>query len=146
MGTAAGLFLLLLIEFLSGVAVNLYVTIPSSHPGSSGSSYIGRLFQGVPWAIAHGAPWLQLHALLGVLLILGGLRLLMVSTRVHGRAWVFASSVGLLGLLFAGFNGGSFVNYGHDISSMLMSVGCAAAMASYAAGVYIGARSKYPDM
>ena len=65
------MFFLLLLQFLLGMIVNLYVTVPSTHPGSSASNYFGGLVQGVPWAIAHGALALQLHAALGLARRLG---------------------------------------------------------------------------
>ena len=53
------------------------------------------------------------------------------------RAWVIASILGAIGVIGAGFNGGSFLNYGLDFSSMLMALGFAAAIGSYAVGLYI---------
>ncbi len=44
---------------------------------------------------------------------------------------------GFIWLLGAGFNGGSFLNYHQDFSSMLMSTGFAIAVVSYSAGLYI---------
>jgi hypothetical protein len=53
---------------------------------------------------------------------------------------------GFIGVLAAGFNGGSFLNYNQDFSSMLMAGGLALAVVSYSVGLYIandetGARS-----
>ncbi|HEV7169058.1 MAG TPA: hypothetical protein VGN49_13955 [Micrococcaceae bacterium] len=40
-------------------------------------------------------------------------------------------------ILGAGFNGGSFLNYGEDFSSMIMASLFAVATGSYASGVYL---------
>jgi len=131
------MFFLLLLQFLLGMIVNLYVTVPSTHPGSSASNYFGGLVQGVPWAIAHGALALQLHAALGLALVLFAIRHAIVAIRSRQRLWQTASLLGAFGVIFAGFNGGSFVNYGHDVSSLLMAIGFAVAIAAYATGLYV---------
>jgi hypothetical protein len=43
----------------------------------------------------------------------------------------------LIGVLGAGFNGGSFLNYHQDFSSMLMATGFAIAVVAYSVGLYI---------
>ena len=37
----------------------------------------------------------------------------------------------------AGFNGASFLNYGHDFSSFLMALGFVLALCAYAIGLYV---------
>jgi hypothetical protein len=66
-------FFLLLAQFLIGMWVNLFVHIPQVHPGSRGPDYFLRLLQGVPWAMIYGQLPLQVHAALGLLLVLGAL-------------------------------------------------------------------------
>ena len=129
-------FFLLLAQFLIGMLVNLYVRIPQVHPGSKGSDYFLRLLQGVPWAVIHGQLPLQVHAALGLLLVVGALVMVVLAVISHRRAWVIASILGAMGVIGAGFNGGSFLIYGHDFSSMLMALGFAVAMGSYAVGLY----------
>jgi hypothetical protein len=131
---------LLLLQFLLGMVVNLFVTIPSTHPGSSGSNFFGRLVQSVQWAVSESDPALQLHAFLGLLLVLGAIRHAYVALRSRQSGWLVSSLVGAFGMVFAGFNGGSFVNYGHDINSLLMSIGFAVALSSYAVGLYSARR------
>ena len=130
-------FFLLLAQFLIGMVVNLYVRIPQVHPGSTGSDYFLRLLQGVPWAVVYGQLPLQVHAALGLLLVLGALVMVVLAVISHRRAWVIASILGAIGVIGAGFNGGSFLNYGHDFSSMLMALGFAVAIGSYAVGLFI---------
>ncbi len=53
------------------------------------------------------------------------------------RAWIVASALGFVGILAAGFNGASFLNYGHDFSSFLMALGFVLALCVYAIGFYV---------
>ena len=48
---------------------------------------------------------------------------------------------GALFIIGAGFNGASFLNYGNDISSMIMAGLWALALASYLTGLYLAARA-----
>jgi hypothetical protein len=79
---------------------------------------------------------LQVHAALGLALVAGAIRHAVVAIRARQRIWLTASLLGAFGVVFAGFNGGSFLNYGHDISSLLMAIGFAIAIAAYAVGLY----------
>lgn len=134
---AAVLALLLLAQFLSGMVVNLYVQIPQGHPGATGSDYFQRLLHGVPWAVLHGGVPLQVHAALGLLLIVGALLLVVLAIGRRQRVWLVTALVGAGGLVGAGFNGGSFLNYGHAVSSLLMSLGFAVALAAYGVGLSV---------
>ena len=134
-------FLLLIAQFLAGMAANLWVQIPAHHPGVSGNYFVGTV-RGVTWALRHGALLLQLHVLLGT--VLGVLSVVLLiralgRRRPYGFWWPLLGWVGVFG---AGANGASFLNYGHDFSSMLMSVGFALALLSY--GMLLR-RSPRPD-
>jgi hypothetical protein len=106
----------LIVQYLLGTAVNLFVKIPTDHPGANPPEYFGGVVASVSWAILHGGLWLTLHAAWGLVLVLAAL--------------------GLVGVLGAGFNGGRFLNYHQDFSSMLMAVGFALAMSAYVALLY----------
>jgi hypothetical protein len=54
-----------------------------------------------------------------------------------GRA---ASVIGALAIIGAGFNGASFVNYGHAVSSMIMASLWALALACYLTGAILALR------
>jgi hypothetical protein len=41
----------LVIQFLLGMAVNLFVTVPKNHPGSNPPEYFTGVVQSVTWAI-----------------------------------------------------------------------------------------------
>jgi len=53
------------------------------------------------------------------------------------RAWIISSIFGLLGIVAAGFNGASFLNYGQNFSSLLMSIGFLLAVIPYTIGIYV---------
>ena len=90
----------------------------------------------VTWAILHGGLWLTLHAVWGLLIVLGALGTMVQAIRLGGRGRITLSVLGFIGVLGAGFNGGSFLNYNQNFSSMLMAVGFALALSCYAALLY----------
>lgn len=84
-----------------------------------------------------GGLWLTLHTGLGLLLVVGALAALLQSIGSHDRAAVTTMVEGFVCVLGAGFNGGSFLNYGEDFSSMIMASLFAISLGSYAFGVYL---------
>ncbi len=134
--TLAMTLAMLIAEFLFGTTVNLFVKIPGDHPGANPPEYFGGLVTSVSWAILHGGLWLTLHAALGLLLVLAALGTLVQAVRLRGGGPITLAALGFVGVLGAGFNGGSFLNYHEDFSSMLMAVGFALAMAAYVALLY----------
>jgi uncharacterized membrane protein len=116
---------------------NLFVDIPKDHPGANPPEYFSGVAQNVVWAIFHGPSlWLTAHAILGLVLVLFGFRLLLLTLRSHHRPTVITSILGALAMLAAGFNGGSFLNYYEDFSSMFMAGFFAIAVAAYAIGLF----------
>jgi hypothetical protein len=136
-----GTLVFLVIQFLLGMAVNLFVTIPTNHPGANPPEYFGGVVQSVTWAILHGHVLLIIHASLGLLLVLNALGLLIAAIRTRSRDLITVTSFGLFGVLAAGFNGGSFLNYNQDFSSMLMATFFAVALISYSVGLFVTGRS-----
>jgi hypothetical protein len=126
---------LLLVQFLAGMFVNLYVGIPPNHSGASAAPIAGALL-GVVWAIVAGGPALAFHTVLGLLLTTGSLALLVIAITAGRRALVATTAVGLLGVLGAGLNGIGFLNYGIDKATYLMSVGFSVAVAAYVATLF----------
>ncbi|WP_138444684.1 hypothetical protein [Sinomonas susongensis] len=135
--TQAVMVLALLCQFLLGMAVNLFVKIPEDHPGAKPPEYFDGVAQSVTWAIADGGVWLAAHAAFGLVLVLGAAFAVAQAARSGSRAPLTTSIVGLVAVLGAGFNGGSYLNYGEDFSSMIMASLFAVATASYAAGAYL---------
>ncbi len=102
------MLLLLAVQFLLGMVVNLFVQVPSVHPGVGASNYFQGVVQGVAWALVHAPLGLLVHAIVGLLLFLTSLS----------------------------FNGASFMNYGgHNFSSLLMSIGFLLAAVAYTIGL-----------
>ena len=133
LGIALGI---LIVQFLLGTTVDLFVKIPADHPGANPPEYFGGVVASVSWAILHGGLWLTLHAALGLVLLLAALGTLVQAIRLRGGGRITLAAIGFVGMLGAGFNGGSFLNYHEDFSSMLMAVGFALAMAAYVALLY----------
>ncbi len=134
------ILVLLAVQFLVGMLVNLFVQVPSVHPGANAPEYFSGVVQGVVWALLHGPLWLLVHAIVGLLLFLASLILIGFAIAARRRAWIIVSVVGLLGIVAAGFNGASFVNYGHNFSSLLMSIGFLVAAVPYTIGLSLGVR------
>lgn len=129
--------LLLNIQFFIGMLVNLYVQVPSVHPGANASNYFLGVVQGVGWALVASPLALLVHIVLGLLLVLASFIVIGFAIASRRRAWIILSILGWIGIVGAGFNGASFLNYGHDFSSLLMSTGFVLAMIAYTLGVAI---------
>jgi len=132
--------LLLLIQYLLGMVVNLFVALPGRHPGANAGDYVTGSASGLGWVISDGPAWAAAHAAFGMALALAALATIAVTWRRGGRAATAMSVLGALAILGAGFNGASFVDYGHNFSSMIMAGLWALALACYLAGVFFSTR------
>jgi len=123
--------LLLLAQASIGMLVNLYVSVPTRHPGAHPSGYLGGSLQSVIWAIAHGPAALAVHAALGVAVMS-----IVIGTAIdalrHGRRVVAVwSSIAASLVIGAGFNGASFLDFNDNASSLIMALLAFAAIACY---------------
>jgi hypothetical protein len=59
---------LLLIQYLLGMVVNVYVILPSRHPGAGAGDYFSGAAAGLAWVVADGPAWAAAHAALGMAL------------------------------------------------------------------------------
>jgi len=132
--------LLLLIQYLLGMAVNLYVTLPGRHPGAGASNYFAGLASGLAWVIPDGPAWAAAHAAFGLALVLAAFAAIALTRRQASRVATGTSVLGALAIVGAGFNGVSFLNYGHAFSSMIMAGLWALALACYITGMFLAAR------
>lgn len=132
----------LLVQFLLGMVVNLFVKIPDHHPGANASDYLAGVVAAIVWVVPHQAPWLAAHAVLGLILVVAGLGNVVSARRMRRGSYTVAAVIGGLALVGAAFNGASFVNYGHDVSSMIMAGLWATAMACYLTCLSIAARQR----
>lgn len=132
--------MLLLVQYLLGMAVNLYVTLPGRHPGAGASNYFTGVASGLAWVIPDGPAWAAAHAAFGLALVLAALATIVLTRRQASRAATVTSVLGALAIVGAGFNGMSFLNYGHDFSSMIMAGLWALALACYLTGLFLAGR------
>ena len=131
-----GVLITLVVQFLLGMATNLFVTVPLKHPGANPPEYFSGVAQSVFWAITNEPVWLVLHALVGLALVLFGFRLLIPAIRSRHRPTIITSVIGAIAMLAAGFNGGSYLNYHEDFSSMIMASFFAIAVTAYVVGLF----------
>ena len=120
-----------------GIAVNLYVTVPTNHPGARPSNYLTGSFHSLAWAMAHGPATLAVHALLGLFLVVVVVLAAVYALRSGRRAVGGWSLVGGLCVIGAGFNGASFLDFGHTISSLIMALLALAAVGCYATALVL---------
>jgi hypothetical protein len=123
---------LLLIQYLLGMVVNVYVVLPGRHPGAGASDYFSGAAAGLAWVISDGPAWAAAHAAFGMALAAAAL-----AWHKRSGAGTAVSVVGALAVIGAGFNGASFVDYGHAFSSMIMAGLWALALACYLIGTIL---------
>jgi len=132
--------LLLLVQYLLGMAVNVYVVLPKTHPGAAASNYLTGAASGLGWVIPDGPVWAGVHAAFGLALVVAALAGVALTRGQPSRAATGLSVLGALAIIGAGFNGISFLNYGHAFSSMIMAGLWALALLCYLTGMFLAAR------
>jgi hypothetical protein len=131
---------LLLIQYLLGMVVNVFVVLPGQHPGAGAGDYFTGAASGLAWVIAQGPGWAAVHAAFGLALAAAALASIALARRQDGRLALALSVLGALAIVGAGFNGVSFLDYGHAFSSMIMAGLWALALACYLGGAVLAAR------
>ena len=131
---------LLLVQFLLGMAVNLEVVLPKHHPGAQAVNYFGGVVSALGWVIPSGAAWVAAHASFGLALALAALAAVVLTWRGGSRTERLLTVLGLLFIIGAGFNGASFLNYGNAINSFIMAALWALATSCYVTGAVLAAR------
>jgi len=132
--------LLLLAQYLLGMAVNLYVVLPARHPGAGAHDYFTGAASALAWVITQGPGWAAAHAAFGLALVLAAFASIALTWQRGSRLATAMSVLGALAVLGAGFNGASFLDYGHAFSSMIMAGLWALALACYLTGMFLAAR------
>jgi hypothetical protein len=128
---------LLVIQFGLGMYLNLFVTIPSHHPGAGASNFFAGVWDSVSWAIVHGPAGLIAHAVIGLAIIASAIHQVVWNLKWGPRGAAWATGIGLLFVLAAGVNGGAFLIYNKDVNSLLMALFFGAAMLCYASSIYL---------
>ena len=139
---AIGLLVGYALQFLVGMLLNLFVTIPDKHPGDSGSNYFARSWHSLVWTLSgHGGWTLAFHVYLGCVLALGSISLFIGALMQRSRRWSVAGGVAALFTIGAFFNGLSFIDFNKDISSMTMATCWLAAVSSLVAACVLKAKA-----
>ncbi|HTX26239.1 MAG TPA: hypothetical protein VME19_04370 [Streptosporangiaceae bacterium] len=133
---------LLLVQYLLGMVVNVYVVLPDRHPGAGAGNYLSGASAGLAWVITDGPAWAAAHAAFGMALAAAALAAIVLAWRTGTTAGKTASVLGALAIIGAGFNGASFVNYGRAFSSMIMAGLWALALACYLTGAILAVRRR----
>ena len=110
-----GLVIMLIIQYVLGIAYNLYGTAPTAHKS------IG-LFS---------SPLLAVHVIVGILLFLAAAELLVQAIRARIQVALITSVIGLLSIIGAGISGSGFTRSGASGASMGMAVATAVALLCY---------------
>jgi hypothetical protein len=132
-----GAILLVLVQAGLGMVVNLYVTVPAHHPGAHSANYFAGSLHSVAWAIAHGAATLAVHATLGLALVVVVVGTAVLALRSGRRAIGGWSVLAGLFVIGAGFNGASFLDFAHNINSLIMALLALAAICCYATALML---------
>ena len=117
---------LVVAEYVIGMYVNLYATIPRADHGHD-----------VGTAISNGPVMLSIHAVVGLLLGLGALGVLVQAIRSRRPAVIAWSAAGLAALAMASVAGAGFTSTGDRSASMAMSVLTGVALVCYAVNIYL---------
>lgn len=119
---AIGMVFVFIVQFLAGMTLNLFVKLPSVHPGSSSSNYFAGSAHSLMWALSgSGGAALATHAYMALLLVLGCLALFVRGLVLRNHLWSIVGAISSLFTIGAAFNGLSFIDYGHNVSSMIMA-------------------------
>ena len=114
-GSSMGALTMLVLQFVLGVGVNLYIS-----PAKGG---VGEAFS--------NGPLLAIHAVLGLLLIIAAIDLLVRAIRAHHRPVTVVSAIGLLAIIGAASNGISFLSSQQNGPSLGMTVATGVAILCY---------------
>jgi len=117
---------LLLIEYVVGIGVNLYVTVPRADQR-----------HGLGTALARGPAAISVHIVVGLLLLVAAVGLLVQAVLARLPAVAAASAIGLLAIGGAVFAGTDFVSSARPAASMTMAVLTGVAVLSYVVGIYL---------
>ncbi|MGA7911831.1 MAG: hypothetical protein WCC30_09850 [Candidatus Dormiibacterota bacterium] len=119
-----GMIYLLVIQFVLGVAVNLFVTISPSPDGFW-------------WPVVQGpAAVLIVHVLVGVLLVINSIVVLVHAFRMSDKAPRLIAGLGLAAVLAAAISGRVFLGNTQNVASFAMAIGFGVAVVAYSQLLY----------
>lgn len=135
-GLLLGAIVLVLVQAGLGVSVNLYVVVPSRHPGSHPGSYFRGSLDSVSWALVHGPFALGAHVMLGLAFVAVMALLTLYAIRSGDRIVSAWTSLGGLLVIGAAFNGASFLDFDDNVSSLIMALLAFASIGCYAVALF----------
>ncbi len=135
----------LLLQYGLGMSVNLFVGITRHHPGADPKEYFSGVVASVTWALAHGPVLLTLHTALGLILVVLAMALGVRSWLTGSSRSRWLASAGVVFILGAGFNGGSYLNYSEGVSSFIMAILFALAVVCYVSLLYAMGGAQAPS-
>ena len=131
------------IQFVLGMSVNVFVSLPSSIPGTATRTLGTKLWIALNWALANRNPWLASHAGLGVLILMISGYLLVIAYRSQNALWVVLTVAIALSLLFSLVNGLFFLLDGQQgLNSLGMATGF---LLAFTLCSYGGLRMRNPE-
>jgi hypothetical protein len=133
LGTAC----IILVQSGVGMAANLYVVVPGHHPGAHPSDYFTGSARSIGWAMSNGAMILVIHAALGFLLVVMVFNTVIRLLKLRRRSVNTWAMCGALFVIGAGFNGASFLDFGSNISSLVMSLLAFASVLCYVVVLFL---------
>ena len=113
----------LVIQFLLGMYINLYVKFPTSGPGDA-------------WKFAWSSVPVAAHIILGTLGLLSTILLLVRSIKLKNHHWITVTAIGVAAMLLAVLGGELFITTLKELASYLMAVGFVAALLTLDWGFY----------
>ncbi len=121
---AMGMIVLLVIQYLLGMITTLYITFPTSTKDA------------FMWKFAWEQLPLAAHIIVGLLLLLGTIALFVRAIMLRKNYWIWASGVGLAGVLLSIFSGSAFIPSQVSLYSLVMATGFIISLLSYFWGLY----------
>lgn len=121
---AVVMILLLVVQYLLGMATNLFVQFPESKSSAK------------LWEFAWSQFPLSAHIILGFLLLAGAIVFVIRSALAKNKTWIIVSVIGLLSIFTAGFAGATFIPTQSGIYSYFMALSFIVALLSYSWGIY----------
>jgi len=138
------ILMMLATQFILGMTLNLFETLPAKHPGQTGNYFV-RSGHSFAWAITFGGGIvLFLHVLVALGLLGHSIMLFVRSIKTHSKPWTWVSTIGMLGIMAAFSNGLSFLDFNHDFSSFIMAMGYIVATIAYGVGLFMQPQKSTP--
>jgi hypothetical protein len=121
---AMGMIGVLILQYILGIAVNLYVQFPE---GASAAQN---------WDFMRGQWLVWAHLILGTLIVLGTISLYVRAIKLKDKTWKIAGGIAMGSVILAWISGEEFVSGQVDIYSFIMSLLFIIALVSLGWGVY----------